>query len=196
VPSRHGRYVQIATAFDPQAAGLMKHYDALGKQGLGTLVQSSPEPGEIVVGCFDATTSWPTVWHRSQLVATFVLLWTLLALLHASFGASGHALVHEVLFGLEVGAAYYVVTQIWVRITKSRRLTFVLTTHGLLSFENRRFNRPRVLRARMTVVYPTLVRQARYWMSKFYRQVRLGDELVWVHRRTDWVLRSMSLRRA
>jgi hypothetical protein len=174
-------------SFDPRAAGFMRHYGLLYRRGLGDLAASSLEPGETVVGCFDATTSWPKLWSYSRMMPA-IALGGVVAYLLAGQGL--HANLPLVLRELETWAVMYVAARFWLWVVRSRRLTFVLTTHGLLLFENGMCNKPVALRVRMPAVAPELVGTC--WG---FLQVRLGNERAWVHKSSESVLRSMAFGR-
>jgi len=183
---KSGKRPPLPGTSGPLAGGLMKHRQAFFRSGLGPFANSSLEANETVVGSFDAVTASPRAWqNRRQAVAItsgFVFA-------NLVFNTHGSDLGLQVRADLILGVIAFGVTQCWLWVSRSHRLTFVPTTRGLLVFQNGRFNRPKVLRARMPAVVPSLERQ-----RGSYLRVRIGDELVWVRREAEPVLHSMSLR--
>lgn len=181
-----GEAVRVASWFDPRAAGLMKHFERWPSRGLTYLPASTLRSEEAVVGCFDATTSWPTVWRRRSTTPALAIGTGTGLVIGTNASRHGDVLIDVVVLLLG-GVTWYVGSLLWLRVTHSHRRTYVLTTHALLCLENGRFNRPLALHSRTPAVAPELVRS-----STFFREVRLGNDLVWVHRTSEPVLRWMA----
>jgi hypothetical protein len=169
---------------DLRAAWTMQHREGLLRRRIGAPAESYLEPGEDVVASFDGRTSWPIVGHVA-FMAPLITLGTIIGTV-LPVGSEPRLLFH-VTIRLVVGATVWAASRCWLLVTHSHRMTFVATTHGLLVFQNGLFNRPKALQSRTAALAPQLVRSGRAW-----RQVQLGDELVWVHRSSDPVLRWMA----
>lgn len=173
---------------------LMTHSGPLLERCLGARAEALLEPDEVVAGSFDAVSRYRVAWGLLMwLPLGITMLFNYLMTRSASSapGAAGGFLAPAAEWFAAIEAILllsgYAVSKFLLRATHAQRLTFALTNHGIVTFRNGRFNRPLTIIDRSAATVPEVVRNGRRW-----RQIRLGHQVVWVHRRSwsvlDWMM--------
>lgn len=166
---------------------LWRHRDLLLRTSLDAQSLALLDPGEEVVGTFDAATRHPLLlrlgptWLFTTCGNLVIFGFLFFFAEHADHLSS---LDTSYLYTNVVGfAALALLTLAFCRLTGARHVMFALTTRGLVEFEMDWRWRPRAVVARLSAVAPHVVRR-----RPAFREVELGGEVVWVHRGLDPVL--------
>jgi hypothetical protein len=170
--------------------------DPVGPDPVGAASRALFAPAEEVLGTFDAVTAHPYIrqWGQRWLGLGFCgLVFLSLVGLIGGFSRFSFVLnhpgtylgVHEFLVVGLLGA----ISTAYCTVTGARRVVFSLTTQGLVECRVDALGRPRTVASRSPAVAPRLLREGRVIG---YRQVALGERVVWVSRRLDPVMSWMT----
>ena len=167
-------------------ASLMMHHDWLGRSSLDQTALNLFEPGEEMVGTFDAVTSHP---HLRGVAINIASQAVILGLIGLYFSLESRTTARDAIWLIASAIEAFLVLLVLVllRLTHSRRMTFALTAHGLVSCGVDWLNRPRSVICRTPIPVPLEIQRGRFW-----RKVGFGDDDIWVHRSMDSVIAWMA----
>ncbi len=169
-PGSDSYQLQMAVQAAALRRQLLGHRDFLLRKTPTPHLLSQLEPGEDVIGTFDAEVS-PGLLHLRQYSKIYLLFFLFeMAIGHNSFA------VRTCLPWTVVAVVAWTVATVVCRVKHVRRAMFLLTTHGLVEFDVDWLLRPTHLRSREPAIRPKLIR------TRFgRRQIRLGDRSMWVN---------------
>jgi len=155
----------------------MQHRSFLGlyRKQLDDAAMALLEPGEQLVGTFDAITNHPSVREASFTFAALGVWFPVIGLMNGDVGA--WVVPASVLTGLGVLGVLF------GKLTGSRRVMFAITSQGVVQCGFDLLGRPRSILSRSPAAAPELLQRSFGW-----RRIALGDATVWVKYSLDPLL--------
>jgi hypothetical protein len=157
---------------------LLKHRDMLGRRRLPQRVVDELEPGEQVLASFDGIAA-----GRLARI-TFTVVVCLTASFMGWVGGMTVAALHAFLvlvLPVEVLFAYAVGCVVSGIVLRACGMTVLITDRDVVTLRVDLLNRPTCVRSRHPFVRPRVVRRGRV-----YSEVEIGDDRMWVHRRSNY----------
>lgn len=148
---------------------LMQHRSFLGlyRKQLDDAAMALLEPGEQLIGTFDAVTSHPSVREASF---TFVALGVWFPFIGLTNGDVGAWVIPASLF-----TALGVLGVLFCKLSGSRWVMFAITSQGVVQCGLDLLGRPRSILSRSPAAAPELLQRSLGW-----RKIALGHTVVWV----------------